>query len=48
MVWVRNGSIDKLREVKFGESGSCIWVRDCNVGGCDNWASEDGSAFGSE
>ncbi len=48
MVCVRNGSIDRLSEVKFGERGSAILERDDSVGGCVFWISEEGTGLGSE
>ena len=36
MVCVKNGSIERLREVKFGDKGSSTCDNDCRVGGCGN------------
>ncbi len=33
VVWVRKGSIERLRELKFGEKGFGVRDRDSSVGG---------------
>lgn len=33
VVWVRKGSIERLRELKLGENGFGVRDRDSNVGG---------------
>ena len=33
MVWVRNGSIERLSEEKFGEKGFGVFAREASVGG---------------
>lgn len=33
VVWVRNGSMERFNEEKFGERGSGVFARDASVGG---------------